>query len=390
MKTESEQEFLISQGGPFYELQRQLGLVSDRSEMVVRRLIIFLALTAFAPLLLELFSRGLDSAVSILLNPDFLTRFVLFVVIAIMMERSIEQSLREFLKRFRESGLLGPDQRKQGAALVARSLRFRNSAIAESVCLVAAFTVSVLSLFSASADNETAALLLNSKTDSSLTPTGWWIMIISNPIFLFLTLRWLWRITIWSIFLHWISRLELRLVVTHPDKSGGIAFIGKYPNAFSPFVFAFSSVIAAIVFRLIDAEGMSVETYGFLMSAWLAIVLVVFLAPLTSFVVPLGRLRETALREADMIDTRTRRENEREVLGKNLMGPPDEPLESEDEAPGDTAAIRKSADALRLRPFSREAVIPLSAAALIPLLIAGTSVLPLKELLNIAKKLLLF
>ena len=53
-----------------------------------------------------------------------------------------------------------------------------------------------------------------------------WYVGVSVPAFLFLGLRWFWRGFVWSRFLARLSRLDLRLVATHQDGAGGIAFVG--------------------------------------------------------------------------------------------------------------------------------------------------------------------
>jgi hypothetical protein len=150
--------------------------------------------------------------------------------------------------------------------------------------------------------------------------------------------------------------------------------------------FAMSSVPAAAVFQKLNDQALDVATYGTLMTAWLAVVLAVFMLPLLSFRRPLSRLKATTLKEADILSTRFQRASERKVFDRNLSGPPDESLDGE--VP-DPSAIRKAATSLRTVPFSRHAVLPLSVAALAPLLIAGASQLPFKELLKTAKSLLI-
>ncbi len=58
------------------------------------------------------------------------------------------------------------------------------------------------------------------------------------------------------------------------------------------------------------------------------------------------------------------------------------------ELPPDPTAFRKAAKSLSTMPISRRALVPLGAAALIPLLLAGATQLPLKELLRAAKSLI--
>jgi len=386
MQTENGEEFLIGRGAPFFELQRQIGLVRAESLNSGRRAFLFVFLTAVVPVLLALLTGGTAGALSILREPSFLARFVLFVAICFLMEGSLETRLKNFLERFDLSGLLDDAQRKKGALAVARALSLRNLATADVVCLALAIIVSIATLRIRLAAGTGGWIMEEVSGTHVLSTAGWWITTVSNTIFWFLVFRWLWRILIWAILLTWISRLDMRLVATHPDRFGGLGFIATYPNAFAPLIFAMSSVPAAAAFRKLNDQTMDVATFGTLMTAWLVVVLAVFMMPLLSFRRPLSRLKATTLKEADILSTRFQRASERKVFDRNLFGPPDEAIDSE--AP-DPSAIRKAATSLRTVPFSRQAVLPLSVAALAPLLIAGATQLPLKDLLKTAKSLLI-
>jgi hypothetical protein len=56
----------------------------------------------------------------------------------------------------------------------------------------------------------------------------------------------------------------------------------------------------------------------------------------------------------------------------------------------DPSKMYESAKKMSANVFSRAAVLPVSAAALLPLLAAGATQLPFKELLKVVKRLLLF
>lgn len=60
----------------------------------------------------------------------------------------------------------------------------------------------------------------------SLTGAGLWLTWVSNPIMQFLLLRWYLRIFIWARFLWRVSRIDLALLPTHPDRNGGLGFLG--------------------------------------------------------------------------------------------------------------------------------------------------------------------
>jgi hypothetical protein len=385
MKTENGEEFLIGRGAPFFELQRQIGLVREKSLNSGRRALVFVFATAVVPVVLALLTGGAAAAQSILTEPAFLVRFVLFVAICFLMEGSLETRLQDFLKRFDQSELLDDAQRRKGALAVAHALKLRNLATADAVCLVLAIIVAIAALRIRLVEGGVHWVMDEVDGQRSLSPAGWWITTVSSTIFWFLIFRWLWRMSIWAILLHWISRLDMRLVAAHPDRLGGIGFIATYPNAFAPLVFALSSVPAAAVFEKLSEQTLDIATYGTLMTAWLAVVLAVFLLPLLSFRHPLERLKQTTLKEADILSTRFQRASERKIFNQNLFGPPDEAVDGE--VP-DPSGVRKAASSLSTVPFSRHAVLPLSVAALAPLLIAGATQLPFKELLKTAKGLL--
>jgi hypothetical protein len=177
-------------------------------------------------------------------------------------------------------------------------------------------------------------------------------------------------------------------VVTHPDGHGGLAFIGRYPNIYAGYVFALSCVIAASVFQLNQQGSMELTVYGAVMGIWLALVLSLFALPLTAFGRPLKKLKESAIRASSAQATRHFRALERDVLGQNVSATTDAESTKAADNP-DPSKIFAAAQKCSTLPFSREAWLPISVAALVPLIVAGATQLPIKELIKVAKRLLL-
>ncbi len=380
-------KFLIGRGAPFYELQRQLGLLAEDRQNLKPRAGIFIALAAGVPLLVALATAGTGAFLAMIGHAGFMTRFVLFVAICFLMESRVEEQIRDYLVTFGQSGLLTPQGRERGMRLVAKALARRDSAAAEGVCIALA---AALSLYLGIAHHgQSAASWMYAGEDGTgrPTPAGWWVLTVSNGLFWFLFFRWIWRVTIWGMLLRRLARLDLRLVATHPDGYGGIGFLIAYPNAFSPLVFAISAVVAAALYHQLAAGQIAPQLYGQLMTAWLAVVLICFSLPLLVFCGPLTELRDRTLTRADRLATRIERAKERGVFGDNILVPGDS---DEGDAPPDPTAFRKAAKSLSTMPVSRRALLPLGAAALVPLLIAGATLLPLKELLKAAKSLIVF
>ena len=71
-----------------------------------------------------------------------------------------------------------------------------------------------------------------------LTRAGYWFAFACVPIFQFVWLRWYIRILIWFWFMFRVSHIRLQLLAAHPDRAGGLGFLGKSSYAFAPLLFA--------------------------------------------------------------------------------------------------------------------------------------------------------
>jgi hypothetical protein len=124
------------------------------------------------------------------------------------------------------------------------------------------------------------------------------------------------------------------------------------------------------------------------MGGWLLIVLMLFAYPLLAFRKPLAELKEQTILACSTQATRHHRAAERELLGKNISASEDaEPVPAQ-EIP-DPSKVFATARKLSVFLFSRSALLPISAAALLPLVAAGATQLPIKELFKVMKRLLL-
>jgi len=124
------------------------------------------------------------------------------------------------------------------------------------------------------------------------------------------------------------------------------------------------------------------------MTGWLAIVLALFAIPLMAFRKPLTRLREQTILASGAQATQHFRAIERDVLGANISATERAETEAASDIP-DPSKVFAAAQKLKTLPFSRDALVPISAAALIPLVVAGATQLPFKEIIAVFKRLLL-
>ena len=79
-----------------------------------------------------------------------------------------------------------------------------------------------------------------------------------GTILLFLLLLgWFWRVGLWARFLWLMSRLELKLVPSHPDGAGGLGFLSTSLEAFLPLAFGFGVLGAGPVLNFVVHRGAS-------------------------------------------------------------------------------------------------------------------------------------
>jgi hypothetical protein len=381
-------EFRLAVGGPFFELQERLGLLHERALRVWPRLLVYVAIAFLVPLLLAV-GEGVAQGGSrpFLLDPVVWARFVVAIGIFVLMDRLVDDRLRHLLTQFVQAPLIAPGSMPGAAQAVNRALQRKDATLPEVVCILLALSFSLSTLLLR--EFGPGSWIVTGDSESSrLTLVAWWCLLVSEPLFWFLLLRWLWRHLVWAMLLRDLARLELRLVATHLDRTGGLGFVGRYPNVFAAFVFAVGCVLAAGLVRELLAEGMQLAAYGSVMGVWLIVVFALFLIPLRAFQLPLRELKESTMLACSAQATRRERAKERDVLQRNVAVAAD-PGSAADGEVADPGPIYEAACKLRTLPFSRAALLPLGAAALLPLIAAGATQLPVKELVSVAKKLLL-
>jgi hypothetical protein len=84
---------------------------------------------------------------------------------------------------------------------------------------------------------------------------GAWYGYVSVPILQFLVFRWYYRILIWERLLWQVSRIELSLVPTAPDRAGGPGVLTFTPRAFALLLVAHGVVLAAGLANQISTSG---------------------------------------------------------------------------------------------------------------------------------------
>jgi hypothetical protein len=188
------------------------------------------------------------------------TRYLIAIWVMITTERYADGRIDLLTQQFRAARLLANESQPAFEAALATADRRSSSALTEAALLAAALIWSGLTA-------RYAVALAGSNWDGAvvagevvLSWAGQTARFVSNPLFLFLVFRWLWRFLVWTLLLLRISRLPLQLTPLHPDRSAGLGFLAIYPSIFSGFVFALSCVVASSMVKELGLAQHSPET----------------------------------------------------------------------------------------------------------------------------------
>jgi hypothetical protein len=376
--------FSLVAGGPFYDVLRRLGLIGADQLPLPRAGFALAVLAWLPPALLAIAQSTVDSSYpgwTFFTDLTVFTRYVVAIWMMIATERYADGRIILLTRQFREARLLSGDAEPAFAAALASADRRSSSRLAELILVVAALVWSGLTA-------HYSVALAGSSWDGTvvggqvvLSWAGGTARLVSNPLFIFLVMRWIWRFLVWAVLLYRVARLPLQLTPMHPDRSAGLGFLAIYPSVFSGFVLAISAVVASSMLKELALAKHSPETVWLAMAVWLAIVLVVFLGPLLVFVGPLHALRERALLDYGRLANQHHLAFHRKWIGEarsgaDLMGSSD---------PSSTSDLNASVQVvreLRLVPVDLAAVGQLVVAAGLPLLGVVATLMPLKDLVR--------
>ena len=380
------QDFSLVLGGPLFQFFRRTHL-SDDALTLVRKRIIVISLFIWLPLLvlsaLEGHALGGRVAVPFLLDFDVHVRFLVALPLLIGAELVVHQRMRPLLRLFRERNLIPESAMARFEAAIASAFRLRNSVLAEVMLIAVVYVVGILVVWRHYMTLDTATWYATpSPAGLALSLAGIWYGYLSLPLFQFLLCRWYLRFFIWARFLWQVSRIELSLVPTHPDRVGGLGFLTNTAYAFAPVALAHGALLAGALANRIFYAGAALPEYKMEIAVMVVYLMCVILGPLLVFAPQLSQAKRTGLREYGTLAERYVREFEAKWLrggasaGEPFVGNAD--IQSLADLGNSLEVVRT----MRITPFSRDTIVVLAAATLAPLVPLALTLMPLEELLK--------
>jgi hypothetical protein len=317
--------------------------------------------------------------------------FGLAIVAFVLMEQTSDKRMAWLVSQFVAQGIVRDSARAGFAQARLRMERRTGNPWIEALILLAACAMAY-EWMSIGAARIPGGTWYGQSVDGRLQPTlpGWWALLVALPLFWFLLGRWLWRFFTWGLMLRDIARCDLRLVATHPDRCGGIAFIGQYPKTYLMFVFALSCVVAAGVLKTVVYAGASLLSFKFALFGMVVFLVIAFVLPLLAFTPVLVALKKQGLSRYGALVSQHHLAFEARWLGDKAGGQGNDALGSPDMSSlADLSAAYELVRSMQAVPVTKASIFPLLLVATVPLAGVALTRVPFRAILDSVKGLLL-
>src|SRR6201993_5246208 len=366
---EEQHDFSLVLGGPIFQLFRKAHLEGNHLELLRRRIVIITVFVWLPLLLLSAFASpaGHAGRLSFLRDVEVHARFLIALPVLIGAELLVHLRMRPVVRRFVERRIVLPRDLPRFESAIQSAIRLRNSIPIELGLLLAVYSFGLWFLPNR-VGLDSSTWYANSGGRWNLTPAGFWYVFVSIPIVQFILLRWYLRLFIWFRFLWQVSRMGINLIPIHPDRCGGLAFLGKSAYAFGPILFAQGAMLAGLVASRVLYRGESLTSFKLQIGGFIAFFVLAILGPLLMFTPGMARAKSKGLGDYGLLAPRYAPTSEQKGICR-YPAPPEEFLGAADiQSLADLGNSYAFVREMRAVPFGLEDVSRLAIATAAPLL----------------------
>jgi hypothetical protein len=293
-----------------------------------------------------------------------LARSLIAVPLLILAERFCLPKLSSIVRHIRDTALVRADEGAAFDRALKSTLRLRDSMHLEIAIVVVAAAI-LAALFVTLPINVFPAWHRLAGS-GRISPAGWWHAMVNIPILAILLLGWVWRLVLWTRFLWLVSRLHLRLVPAHPDRAGGLKFLGVSCQAFAILACAIGTIIAGTVANRVVHDGAPLLSFRYVVLGYDVLCLVLFVSPLLAFTGQLLEAWQRGAQEYGALARRLGHAMERKWLNHDLEG---DALETNDfSATTDFYSIAANVYTITVVPVGLRQLLILAIGAVLPFL----------------------
>ncbi len=239
-----------------------------------------------------------DITTSFITSFDTQLRFLISLPIFILSDRMVTPKLELILQQFMSSGIVTKKENEEFLQIIKKRTRFLKSHWTDLavlvICYIQAFVVLT---YESTYTNLIPWQMELIEGEPKLNFAGYWITLIGRPFILFLFYRWILRIIVWGTILRRTSRLDLNLFAIHPDRCGGLGFLGYSIRYFSPVAFAISVTVAGNISDFMLIEGIHLAELKYAIAGYFLLITLIFTLPLIPFIRKLIDKREKSIFE---------------------------------------------------------------------------------------------
>jgi hypothetical protein len=302
---EEPPDFSVVLGGPLFQLFRRGHLGGDHLEHLRRRLIFLVGFTWLPLFILAVASPFAGSVArhSFLSDIEVHARFLAGLPALIVAELVVHARMLPVARRFVERRLILPQDLPRFNRAVESAFALRNS-ISLEIALFVAVYIAGLWFWNSRFALESSVWYAIPGGRWKLTPAGYWYVFVSIPIAQFILLRWYLRFFVWYRFLWQVSKIPLNLIATHPDRSGGLGFLGPVAYAFSPVLFGQGAMLAGLIASRVLYHGEPLLSFKLQAGGFVAVFVFAVFAPLLMFTSQMARSRREGLAKYGLLAQR--------------------------------------------------------------------------------------
>jgi hypothetical protein len=303
-------------------------------------------------------------------------RCLVVIPLFVLAEAALHKASLRIVPQFVEGGLVGAATRGRFDEVLRDTRRLRDTSLPWLIVIGAALAWS----FAEQPDVREDALSWAIDADGGLGFGGWWSAYIVRPIFLALLLGWLWRVLLVAYWFWRVGRLDLSLVPTHPDRTGGMAFVEKLPGTFALVSFALSAMLASHWAHEIVYHGATLQSFKLPAVAFVILWSLLVLLPLFALAPALIAARGRAVPTYSALVAEQGRIVHRRWI---LREPVDDPILAAPEIGpvADAAAMYDAVKRMRVVPIGKGSLVRIVVPIALPLIVVAMLRIPLKELL---------
>jgi hypothetical protein len=246
---------------------------------------------------------GSGDRISFLSDIEVHARFLIGLPALIAAELLVHSRMLSVARRFVERRIILPKDLPRFYSAVESAFALRNSVPLETALLAAAYILG-LWFWNNRFGIEASTWYAMPGGRWHLTSAGVWYVFISMPVAHFILLRWYARFFIWFRFLWQVSRIPLNLIPTHPDRAGGLSFLGAISYGFGPVLFGQGAMLTGLIASRVLYHGDSLRSFRLQAGGFVVFFVGVVFAPLFMFTAQMARARREGLAEYGLLAQR--------------------------------------------------------------------------------------